>query len=230
MELWELLGIRPGLTAVIGSGGKTSLLRVLAQELSHRGTVLVSTTTRIMRPNWCPFAATAAELCDGFAHSPIVCAGSYNPEGKLTAPDFPGWQYAADFVLVEADGSKRLPRPTPPGNQYCHRNETAPSAYSVPPRLDSPYRTPPTARSCTRRWQRLPRTRSSPRPLPPGCWRRRAASMCCSSTKRMCWRILPQRFSPSRMRSPARRDTARWRRGTGRNCNRPGTGGAHALR
>ena len=105
MELWELLGIRPGLTAVIGSGGKTSLLRVLAQELSHRGTVLVSTTTRIMRPNWCPFAATAAELCDGFAHSPIVCAGSYNPEGKLTAPDFPGWQYAADFVLVEADGS-----------------------------------------------------------------------------------------------------------------------------
>lgn len=109
MELWELLGIRPGLTAVIGSGGKTSLLRVLAQELSHRGTVLVSTTTRIMRPDWCPFAATAAELCEGFAHSPIVCAGSYTPEGKLTAPDFPGWQCAADFVLVEADGSKRLP-------------------------------------------------------------------------------------------------------------------------
>ena len=109
MELWELLGIRPGLTAVIGSGGKTSLLRVLAQELSHRGKVLVSTTTHIMRPNWCPFAATAAELCDGFAYSPIVCAGSYNPEGKLTAPDFPGWQYAADFVLVEADGSRQLP-------------------------------------------------------------------------------------------------------------------------
>ena len=37
MELWKLLDIRPGLTAVIGSGGKTSLLRVLAQELSRRG-------------------------------------------------------------------------------------------------------------------------------------------------------------------------------------------------
>ena len=72
MELWELLGIRPGLTAVIGSGGKTSLLRVLARELSRRGTVLLATTTHIMRPDWCPFAATAAELCDGFAHSPIV--------------------------------------------------------------------------------------------------------------------------------------------------------------
>ena len=62
-----------------------------------------------MRPDWCPFAATDAELREGFAHSPIVCAGSYTPVGKLTAPDFPGWQYAADFVLVEADGSKRLP-------------------------------------------------------------------------------------------------------------------------
>lgn len=72
MELWELLGIRPGLTAVIGSGGKTSLLHVLAQELSHRGTVLVSTTTRIMRPNWCPFAATAAELRAGLDRKSVV--------------------------------------------------------------------------------------------------------------------------------------------------------------
>ena len=109
MELWELLGIRPGLTAVIGSGGKTSLLRVLAQELSRHGTVLLATTTHIMRPDWCPFAAAAAELREGFTHDPVVCAGSYTPEGKLTAPDFPGWQTAADFVLVEADGSRRLP-------------------------------------------------------------------------------------------------------------------------
>lgn len=108
-ELWKILGVTKGVTAVIGSGGKTSLLYQLAEELRSYGTVLLATTTHIMRPDWCPFAATAAELCDGFAHSPIVCAGSYNPEGKLTAPDFPGWQYAADFVLVEADGSKRLP-------------------------------------------------------------------------------------------------------------------------
>ena len=62
-----------------------------------------------MRPDWCPFAATASELQAAFARSPIVCAGPFTPEGKLTAPDFPGWQHAADFVLVEADGSKRLP-------------------------------------------------------------------------------------------------------------------------
>jgi len=109
MELWKLLDIPPGLTAVIGSGGKTSLLRVLAQELSHCGTVLLATTTHIMRPDWCPFADTEAALRAAFARSPIVCAGAFTPEGKLTAPDFPGWQIAANFVLVEADGSKRLP-------------------------------------------------------------------------------------------------------------------------
>ena len=109
MELWKLLDIRPGLTAVIGSGGKTSLLRVLAQELSRRGSVLLATTTHIMRPDWCPFAETEAALRAAFARSPIACAGAFTPEGKLTAPDFPGWQAAADFVLVEADGSRRLP-------------------------------------------------------------------------------------------------------------------------
>lgn len=109
MELWELLGVRPGLTAVIGSGGKTSLLRVLAQELSKRSTVLLTTTTHILRPDWCPFATTAAELREGFARSSIVCAGSYTSDNKLTTPDFSGWQTAAEFVLVEADGSKRLP-------------------------------------------------------------------------------------------------------------------------
>ena len=62
MELWKLLDIRPGLTAVIGSGGKTSLLPVLAQELSRRGSVLLATTTHIMRPDWCSFAETEAAL------------------------------------------------------------------------------------------------------------------------------------------------------------------------
>ena len=33
MELWELLEIPAGVTAVIGGGGKTSLLRALGREL-----------------------------------------------------------------------------------------------------------------------------------------------------------------------------------------------------
>ena len=48
-------------------------------------------------------------LAAALAAEGVACAGSFTPEGKLTAPDFDGWQQAADFVLVEADGSKRLP-------------------------------------------------------------------------------------------------------------------------
>lgn len=108
-QLWELLGVGRGVTAVMGSGGKTSLLYQLAEELRPRGTVLLATTTHIMKPPQYPFAVTAEELTAALAAYGAACAGSYTPEGKLTAPSFQGWQQAADFVLVEADGSKRLP-------------------------------------------------------------------------------------------------------------------------
>ena len=107
--LWKLLGVTQGLTAVIGSGGKTSLLYELAEELRPCGTVLLATTTHIMKPPQYPFAETAEQLAAAMAAEGVACAGSFTPEGKLTAPDFDGWQQAADFVLVEADGSKRLP-------------------------------------------------------------------------------------------------------------------------
>ena len=45
MDFPKLLGLRPGGTAVIGSGGKTTLLRILAEELS--GTVILTTSTHI---------------------------------------------------------------------------------------------------------------------------------------------------------------------------------------
>ena len=108
-QLWELLGVGRGVTAVMGSGGKTSLLYELAEELRPQGTVLLATTTHIMKPAQSPFAGTAEELAAALAAYGAACAGSYTPEGKLTAPAFGGWQQAADFVLVEADGSKRLP-------------------------------------------------------------------------------------------------------------------------
>ena len=71
--------------------------------------MLLATTTHIMRPEQYPFAQTAEELAAALAEHGAACAGSYTAEGKLTAPGFPGWETAADYVLVEADGSKRLP-------------------------------------------------------------------------------------------------------------------------
>jgi len=48
MDFAGPLGIRPGVTAVIGGGGKTTLLRTLGTELAADGArVLLCTTTKI---------------------------------------------------------------------------------------------------------------------------------------------------------------------------------------
>lgn len=108
-ELHRLLTVPRGLTAIIGSGGKTSLLYTLAEELRPLGTVLVTTTTHILPPEQYTVVNDAAALAAALSREGVVCAGTMTPEGKLAAPSFDGWQQSADFVLVEADGSKRLP-------------------------------------------------------------------------------------------------------------------------
>ena len=40
MDLRTLLGIRPGITALTGGGGKTTMLYTLAAELAERGEVV----------------------------------------------------------------------------------------------------------------------------------------------------------------------------------------------
>ena len=113
MSLAALLGVGPGLTALIGGGGKTTLLYALAKELGARGSVLVSTSTKIRVPAHLPVAdpQTPAALAEALAASSPLCLGSPWPGGKLAAPTLPfeALRAAADFVLVEADGSRGLP-------------------------------------------------------------------------------------------------------------------------
>lgn len=115
MGLWPLLDIRPGVTAVIGGGGKTTLLRALGEELAAAGNrVLLCTTTKIF-----PFAGlenlldpTEEELAEALTARRPVCAGTAVPgTGKLTAPGVPMARLAelADYVLAEADGSAGRP-------------------------------------------------------------------------------------------------------------------------
>lgn len=114
MNLQVALGVAPGVTAVIGSGGKTTLLRELARELAAAGsTVVLATSTRIL-----PFAdvptvcgATEDELRRALAKSGVVCVGEPAEKAKLAAPAMAFERLArlADYVLVEADGSRRLP-------------------------------------------------------------------------------------------------------------------------
>ena len=113
MELAKALCIQPGVTAIIGSGGKTTAMLRLARELGRDARVIVCTSTRILPPEGLPLlqepdAERAAEILES---ERILCAGTPAEKGKLAAPGLAFSQLAAlaDFVLVEADGSKHLP-------------------------------------------------------------------------------------------------------------------------
>ena len=111
MELAPLLKIEKGVTAIIGSGGKTTLLRTLSGELPGR--VLLCTSTHFQGYADLPTVLdpTAADLRKALAAHPIVCAAGRSPTGKLVDCGLPYETLAdlADFVLVEADGSRRRP-------------------------------------------------------------------------------------------------------------------------
>ena len=104
-ELSTLLEIRRGVTALIGSGGKTSLMLRLCRELP--GTVIVCTSTHIFPPEELPLVTGPMTLLPARK----VCAGTWAENGKLTVPvqSFEELAALADYVLVEADGSKGLP-------------------------------------------------------------------------------------------------------------------------
>ena len=113
MELARMLEVRPGVTAIIGSGGKTSLLLRLAAELGASARVIVCTTTHILPPEGMPLllGAEAAHTPEVLGVRGAVCVATEAAHGKLSAPAVPISQLMqwADYVLVEADGSKQLP-------------------------------------------------------------------------------------------------------------------------
>lgn len=131
-NLASALRITPGITAIIGSGGKSTLLRALGLELMRAGgRVLLCTTThmfpvagvpwdgssrRLDAAPWRPGALHApgctCEACAALSRGSICQAGVLDPEtGKLSSPAEPLDELAQrfDYVLAEADGSKRLP-------------------------------------------------------------------------------------------------------------------------
>ena len=105
-------------TAVVGAGGKTTLIRELSARYRAQGKrVLVTTSTHMFRERYTLVDAEAAELVTVLQTEGFAMAGSAAPEGKIGP--LPPALYAAacaaaDEVLVEADGARghlvKLPR------------------------------------------------------------------------------------------------------------------------
>ena len=113
MKLSEALDVRPGVTAIIGGGGKTTLMECLAAELAAQARVIVCTTTHIYPEQTMPclVSPTEAEVRAALARAGCVCVGSVSENGKFSVPELPFRTLCAlaGYVLVEADGAKHLP-------------------------------------------------------------------------------------------------------------------------
>ena len=125
------LGIKPGITAVCGSGGKSTFLGVMGRTLTQTGkTVALATSTHMYPVAGVPWESSSRCLtgaawrsatphaggctCEQCAatHGTLYQVGSMDAEtGKLGSPaqGFDGLVQRASHVLVEADGSHRLP-------------------------------------------------------------------------------------------------------------------------
>lgn len=116
MKLSELLKIKKGITSVIGGGGKTTLLHILADELKEQESVVITTTTHIMKSDVyhnvvLDGRCDLSYLSELISQHNCIALGSRYIGDKLSSPDlsFNDLREVSDYVFVEADGSKHLP-------------------------------------------------------------------------------------------------------------------------
>lgn len=113
MRLTDIIKIDRGITALIGGGGKTTAMHTLARELAGRGTVILTTSTHICASE--EFSTytdiDASGIRERLAAEGVICIAGAGAGGKLCAPklSFEELRQLADYVLVEADGARRLP-------------------------------------------------------------------------------------------------------------------------
>ena len=108
---------RHRMVALVGAGGKTSTLYALARQAADSGrTVVVTTTTHILRHPGLPLVEepTPERLRAALEGHGVVTVGTVFRGDKLSGAGTPEeLRRAADVVLVEADGAKRLPLKAP---------------------------------------------------------------------------------------------------------------------
>ena len=119
MQIAPLLHVGRGVTAIIGGGGKTTLMETLAGELSKKGKVIITTTTHICRPKQYETLLDADEAAVSAAleRSGIVCVASQAESGKLCAPWLSmGTLAQLAIMVIGIDGVGKTIRET------CHRS------------------------------------------------------------------------------------------------------------
>ncbi|WP_319201985.1 selenium cofactor biosynthesis protein YqeC [uncultured Ilyobacter sp.] len=120
MVLVNMFGLREGdVLSIIGAGGKTTFLFRLADELREMGKkVLVTTTTRVyMPPKDCydEICLDIKELVDKsrkLKQGVMVAGSGVSSENKLLSLDQESINKVRtlyDYILIEADGSRRKP-------------------------------------------------------------------------------------------------------------------------
>ena len=121
---WKTL---PRVISIVGAGGKTSTMYDLAEELAAKGArVLITTSTHIAKPEQYETAVVPkladldVRMCGGFILAAGKQAEGPNSTWKLAMPDDLGEEAVMgqllaqfDVILIEADGSKRLPLKVP---------------------------------------------------------------------------------------------------------------------
>ena len=120
MLLTEALQIPPSARCIcaVGAGGKTSLLYELAEEYRQEGKrVLLTTTTKMYLPEKDGVLdGTAKEIKEKLERDGFAAGGSVffeEKKGFLPQAVFVEVFLFSDVVLVEADGSKRMPLKMP---------------------------------------------------------------------------------------------------------------------
>ena len=128
-SLARAFGIPKGVTSLVGGGGKTTLMLALACELAEAGQrVIVSTTTHIFPPDGMVTLTDATEQTAkaALAECRLICLGTPSEQGKLSAPELSAaaMERLADYVILEADGAKRLPLKAPAEHEPVIPQET----------------------------------------------------------------------------------------------------------
>ena len=127
------LGRGPELVAIVGGGGKSSLMFALGRELPGR--VVMTTTTRIFAAQTSQ-AAVSCSLDDekweqqlgAFESNLLVIGGVEGERAVGVPPELPAHMLArpdVTFVVVEADGSRMLPVKAPAEHEPVIPDETS---------------------------------------------------------------------------------------------------------